>query len=161
MYLTFVTRSKSFSCSDSRSDTSMKRTYFASPPYTTHKMQPMDGAFMSRFKGYYSQEIETWMCNHSFRKLTAYLLGELIRNDHSEVWYSSNSNSSSSQSTFSNETEILLSAQMTKSALMKNVFSSMNHLRRIHLGNSESIILVIFTGAERKTWKRYLSDNCC
>lgn len=48
------------------------------PPHTTHKLQPMDVAFMSPFKNYYSQEIETWMCNHPFRAVTCYQIGDLM-----------------------------------------------------------------------------------
>lgn len=40
------------------------------PPHCTHKMQPMDVAFMKPLKAYYSQEIETWLRNNPGRTLT-------------------------------------------------------------------------------------------
>ncbi|XP_022824970.1 tigger transposable element-derived protein 6-like [Spodoptera litura] len=40
------------------------------PPHCTHRMQPMDVAFMKPLKAYYSQEIETWLRNNSGRTLT-------------------------------------------------------------------------------------------
>lgn len=40
------------------------------PPHCTHKMQPMDVAFMKPLKTYYSQEIETWLRNNPGRTLT-------------------------------------------------------------------------------------------
>nr|XP_049698141.1 jerky protein homolog-like [Helicoverpa armigera] len=40
------------------------------PPHCTHKMQPMDVAFMKPLKAYYSQEIETWLRNNPGRTLS-------------------------------------------------------------------------------------------
>lgn len=40
------------------------------PPHCTHKMQPMDVAFMKPLKAYYSQEIETWLRNNLGRTLS-------------------------------------------------------------------------------------------
>lgn len=48
------------------------------PPHSTHKMQPLDLSFMSPFKTYYSQEIETWLKNHVGRNVTVYQIGELL-----------------------------------------------------------------------------------
>lgn len=48
------------------------------PPHTSHKLKPMDVAFMSPFKAYYSQEVETWLSNNPFRALTSYQIGELM-----------------------------------------------------------------------------------
>jgi hypothetical protein len=48
------------------------------PPHTSHKLQPMDVSFMSPFKAYYSQEVETWLSNNPFRSLSCYQVGELM-----------------------------------------------------------------------------------
>lgn len=48
------------------------------PSHTTRTPQPMDVAFMSPFKNYCSQEIETWMCNHTFRTVTCSRIGVLM-----------------------------------------------------------------------------------
>ncbi|XP_067120893.1 uncharacterized protein [Centruroides vittatus] len=40
------------------------------PPHCTHKMQPMDVAFMKPLKTYYAQEIETWLRNNPGRTVT-------------------------------------------------------------------------------------------
>ena len=47
-------------------------------PHTTHKLQPLDVAFMGPFKCYYSQAVESWMSEHPFRALTSYQVGELM-----------------------------------------------------------------------------------
>lgn len=43
-------------------------------------MQALDVSFMSPFKTYYAQKIETWLRNNSAsgRKVTAYQIGELV-----------------------------------------------------------------------------------
>lgn len=48
------------------------------PPHTSHKLQPLDVSFMSPFKLYYSQEVETWLSNNPYRALSCYQIGELM-----------------------------------------------------------------------------------
>lgn len=51
------------------------------PPHSSHKMQPLDLSFMSPFKTYYAQEIETWLRNHADRGVvTIYQIGKLFGN---------------------------------------------------------------------------------
>ena len=40
------------------------------PPHSTHKIQPLDVAFMSPFKTYYALEIESWLKNNPGRVVT-------------------------------------------------------------------------------------------
>lgn len=60
----------------------LARTYnviiISLPPHSTHKIQPLDLAFMGPFKTYYSQEIETWLKNHVGRNVSVYQIGELL-----------------------------------------------------------------------------------
>lgn len=48
------------------------------PPHSTHKLQPLDVAFMAPFKKFYSNEIENWLDAHPFRALTVYQVGALF-----------------------------------------------------------------------------------
>lgn len=48
------------------------------PPHTSHKLQPLDVGFMSPFKKYYAEEIETWLRAHGGRMVTAYQISELV-----------------------------------------------------------------------------------
>lgn len=51
------------------------------PPHSSHKMQPLDLSFMSPFKTYYAQEIETWLRNNADRGVvTIYQIGKLFGN---------------------------------------------------------------------------------
>jgi len=50
------------------------------PPHSSHKMQPLDKAFMGPLKTFYSQEIEKWLCSHPGRVVTVYQIGELFGN---------------------------------------------------------------------------------
>jgi hypothetical protein len=40
------------------------------PPHSTHKVHPLDVAFMNPFKTYYAQEIEMWLKAHEGRVIT-------------------------------------------------------------------------------------------
>lgn len=48
------------------------------PPHSTHRMQPLDVAFMSPFKTFYAQEITNWLRLHPGRVVTTYQIGELF-----------------------------------------------------------------------------------
>lgn len=48
------------------------------PPHCSHKMQPLDRAFMSPFKTYYAQAIETWMKQNVGRVVTHYQIARLL-----------------------------------------------------------------------------------
>ncbi|XP_050306291.1 uncharacterized protein LOC126743304 [Anthonomus grandis grandis] len=48
------------------------------PPHSTHKIQPLDVAFMSPFKIYYALEIESWLKNNPGRVVTHYQVAELL-----------------------------------------------------------------------------------
>jgi hypothetical protein len=47
-------------------------------PHTTHKMQPLDLAFMGPLKCYYAQGIERWLRAHPGKVMTLYQVGELF-----------------------------------------------------------------------------------
>lgn len=47
-------------------------------PHCTDRMQPLDKAFMSPFKTYYTEEIERWLKHNPGRKVTIYQIGELF-----------------------------------------------------------------------------------
>jgi len=55
------------------------------PPHSTHKMQPMDKAFMGPLKTFYCQEIEKWLCSHPGRVITVYQIGELFGNAYKQA----------------------------------------------------------------------------
>ncbi|KAJ8959213.1 hypothetical protein NQ318_022475 [Aromia moschata] len=46
-------------------------TLLCLPPYTTHKLQPLDVGVMFPFNTYMDQALETWMNNHPVRTVTA------------------------------------------------------------------------------------------
>ncbi|KAJ4441384.1 hypothetical protein ANN_11239 [Periplaneta americana] len=48
------------------------------PPHCTHKMQPLDVAFMLRFKTYYAQAIEQWLKQNVGIVMTHYQVGMLL-----------------------------------------------------------------------------------
>lgn len=50
------------------------------PPHCSHRLQPLDVAFMRPFKGYYNEEVRTWLANHRdpVRPLTHYQISSLI-----------------------------------------------------------------------------------
>ncbi|XP_050293763.1 uncharacterized protein LOC126734264 [Anthonomus grandis grandis] len=48
------------------------------PLHSTHRMQPLDVAFMSPFKTYYTQEITNWLRLNPGRVVTGYQIGELL-----------------------------------------------------------------------------------
>jgi len=50
------------------------------PPYSSHKMQTLDKAFMGPLKTFYCQEIEKWLCSRPGRVVTVYQIGELFGN---------------------------------------------------------------------------------
>ncbi|XP_011867597.1 PREDICTED: uncharacterized protein LOC105561858 [Vollenhovia emeryi] len=54
------------------------------PPHSSHKLQPLDKAFMSAFKTNYSEEIRAWMHNNA-RPLSAVDMAELFNNAYAKV----------------------------------------------------------------------------
>ena len=50
------------------------------PPHSTHKMQPLDKAFIGPLKTFYCQEIEKCLRSHQWRVVTIYQIGELFGN---------------------------------------------------------------------------------
>ena len=50
------------------------------PPHSSHKMQPLDKAFMRPLKTFYCQEIEKWVRSHPGWVVTVYQIGELFGN---------------------------------------------------------------------------------
>lgn len=48
------------------------------PPHSTHKMQPLDVAFMGPLKTFYAQEIESWLRNNPGRVVTVYQISEIL-----------------------------------------------------------------------------------
>jgi hypothetical protein len=51
------------------------------PPHSSHKMQPLDNAFLEPMI-FYCQEIEKWLRSHPGRVVTVYQIGELFRNSY-------------------------------------------------------------------------------
>ncbi|KAK9700607.1 DDE superfamily endonuclease [Popillia japonica] len=49
------------------------------PPYSTHKLQPLDKTFMGSFKAYYSEEIRKWIRKNQLA-VTIFVLVELLAN---------------------------------------------------------------------------------
>ena len=47
-------------------------------PQSTHKMQPLDVAFMGPLKTFYAQEIESWLRNNPGRVVTVYQISEIL-----------------------------------------------------------------------------------
>jgi len=50
------------------------------PPYSSHKMQPLDKAFTGPLKTFYCQEINIWPRSHPGRVVTVNQIGELFGN---------------------------------------------------------------------------------
>ena len=48
------------------------------PPYSTHKMQPLDVGFMKPLKTYYAQDIETWLGSSPLRGVTPFVVCKLF-----------------------------------------------------------------------------------
>jgi hypothetical protein len=48
------------------------------PPHSSHKMQPLDKAFMGPPKTFYCQEIEKWLRSNSGQFITVYQIGKLF-----------------------------------------------------------------------------------
>lgn len=48
------------------------------PPHSSHKMQPLDVAFMNPLKTYYSQEIENWLQAHPGKVVNHYSIASLF-----------------------------------------------------------------------------------
>lgn len=55
------------------------------PPHSSHKIQPLDVGFMSPFKTYYAQEIETWLRANPGRTVSAYQISELVNKAYSKA----------------------------------------------------------------------------
>jgi len=49
------------------------------PPYSTHKVQPLDVTLYGPFKTYYSQACDSWMMNHPGRAITEAQIPGLVR----------------------------------------------------------------------------------
>lgn len=49
------------------------------PPHCSHKLQPLDIAFMKPRKHYYAQTIENWLAAHPGRIVTQYQIGTLFK----------------------------------------------------------------------------------
>ena len=50
------------------------------PPHSSHRMQPLDVAFMGPLKTFYCQEIEKWLRANPGRIVTVYQIGQLFGN---------------------------------------------------------------------------------
>ena len=48
------------------------------PPHTSHRMQPLDVAFMSPFKTSYAQEVTSWLRDHPNRVFNHYSIGKVV-----------------------------------------------------------------------------------
>lgn len=48
------------------------------PPHTSHKLQPLDLTFMSPFKTYYSQAIQSWLKTNPGRNITSFQICSLM-----------------------------------------------------------------------------------
>lgn len=48
------------------------------PPHTSHKLQPLDLSFMSPFKTYYSQAIQSWLKTNPGRNVTSFQICKLM-----------------------------------------------------------------------------------
>jgi len=55
------------------------------PPYSSHKMQLLDKAFMGPLKKFYCQETEKWLSSHPGQVVTVYQIGELFGNAHKQA----------------------------------------------------------------------------
>lgn len=50
------------------------------PPHTSHRLQPLDVAFMFPLNTYYEQETKKWLINNPGKAITIYQVGELFGN---------------------------------------------------------------------------------
>ncbi len=48
------------------------------PPHCSHKLQPLDVAFMKPLSTYYTQAVETWLRQHPGRRVTVFQLASLF-----------------------------------------------------------------------------------
>jgi hypothetical protein len=48
------------------------------PPHTSHRMQPLDVAFMGPMNTYYEQEVRSWLRNHPGRVVTSSKLAHFL-----------------------------------------------------------------------------------
>jgi hypothetical protein len=55
------------------------------PHYSSHKMQPLDKAFMGPLKAFYCQEIEQWFRSHPGRVVAVYQFGDLFGNAYKQA----------------------------------------------------------------------------
>jgi len=55
------------------------------PPYSSHKMQPLDKTLMGPLKTFCCQEIEKWLRSHPGRVIVVYQIGELFGNAYKRV----------------------------------------------------------------------------
>jgi len=55
------------------------------PPLSSHKMQPLDKAFVGPLKTFNCQEIEELLCSHPGQVVTIYQIGELFGNAYKRV----------------------------------------------------------------------------
>ena len=54
-------------------------TIICFPPHCTHRLQPLDVAFMAPLSAYYEQEVRKWLIAHPGRSVTIYQVGKLFR----------------------------------------------------------------------------------
>ncbi|XP_047127267.1 tigger transposable element-derived protein 6-like [Hydra vulgaris] len=52
------------------------------PPHCSHRLQPLDVAFMKPLMTYYAEEVENWLRNHPRRVVTTYQIAELFKNSY-------------------------------------------------------------------------------
>jgi len=55
------------------------------PPHSSHKMQPLDKAFIGPLKTFCCQEIEKWLRSHPGRVVAIYQIGELFGNAYKQA----------------------------------------------------------------------------
>ena len=48
------------------------------PPYSSHKLQPLDRTFFGPLKTFYSQEVNKWMVNHPGKRVSDFDVAELV-----------------------------------------------------------------------------------
>ena len=72
----------------------MARANFVSililPPHTSHRMQPLDVAFMGPFSTFYEQEVRSWLRNHPGRVVTIQQVGALFGKAYNKAATTSN-----------------------------------------------------------------------
>ncbi|KAF2888726.1 hypothetical protein ILUMI_17447, partial [Ignelater luminosus] len=53
-------------------------TFLCFPPYTTHRLQPLNILFMAPLSAYYEQKVREWLAVHPGRAVTIYQIGKLF-----------------------------------------------------------------------------------